>query len=208
MSERRGSEHCTRLPLTRSGGTPNCTRGWKPWGQDGKGRTGCAATLSGLRPAGAAAVPAVLQRALRGRGPRPLVRRRLPDCRQADGAGRGARRPRRRVDCRRRLGYLGATNAPSAAQVAQLVEHATENRSVGGSIPPLGTISDRSCKVLATVRRPQLHTILPLPPLKTFGNDGSTQRPRSLPREPAQRRNSQNSSDSNRLMRMPVVIGA
>ena len=28
----------------------------------------------------------------------------------------------------------------SGAQVAQLVEHATENRSVGGSIPPLGTI--------------------------------------------------------------------
>ena len=27
----------------------------------------------------------------------------------------------------------------STAQVAQLVEHATENRSVGGSIPPLGT---------------------------------------------------------------------
>ena len=27
------------------------------------------------------------------------------------------------------------------AQVAQLVEHAIENRSVGGSIPPLGTIS-------------------------------------------------------------------
>ena len=26
------------------------------------------------------------------------------------------------------------------AQVAQLVEHATENRSVGGSIPPLGTM--------------------------------------------------------------------
>src|SRR3981081_1365332 len=31
--------------------------------------------------------------------------------------------------------------APGSAQVAQLVEHATENRSVGGSIPPLGTIS-------------------------------------------------------------------
>jgi hypothetical protein len=31
--------------------------------------------------------------------------------------------------------------APGPAQVAQLVEHATENRSVGGSIPPLGTIS-------------------------------------------------------------------
>lgn len=29
---------------------------------------------------------------------------------------------------------------PEYAQVAQLVEHATENRSVGGSIPPLGTI--------------------------------------------------------------------
>jgi hypothetical protein len=29
---------------------------------------------------------------------------------------------------------------PRHAQVAQLVEHATENRSVGGSIPPLGTI--------------------------------------------------------------------
>jgi hypothetical protein len=34
------------------------------------------------------------------------------------------------------------SQAPAAgsAQVAQLVEHATENRSVGGSIPPLGTI--------------------------------------------------------------------
>lgn len=31
------------------------------------------------------------------------------------------------------------------AQVAQLVEHATENRSVGGSIPPLGTIPRRGC---------------------------------------------------------------
>src|SRR6266576_4338906 len=32
-----------------------------------------------------------------------------------------------------------------SAQVAQLVEHATENRSVGGSIPPLGTISSLRC---------------------------------------------------------------
>jgi hypothetical protein len=33
-----------------------------------------------------------------------------------------------------------AANAMAVrAQVAQLVEHATENRSVGGSIPPLGT---------------------------------------------------------------------
>ena len=37
---------------------------------------------------------------------------------------------------RRPVGSLGAS---WYAQVAQLVEHATENRSVGGSIPPLGT---------------------------------------------------------------------
>jgi hypothetical protein len=29
------------------------------------------------------------------------------------------------------------------AQVAQLVEHVTENHGVGGSIPPLGTIAAR-----------------------------------------------------------------
>ena len=28
---------------------------------------------------------------------------------------------------------------PAGAQVAQLVEHVTENHGVGGSIPPLGT---------------------------------------------------------------------
>ena len=39
-------------------------------------------------------------------------------------------------------------SADANAQVAQLVEHATENRSVGGSIPPLGTISP-----FANVRR-------------------------------------------------------
>lgn len=33
------------------------------------------------------------------------------------------------------------SGASVGAQVAQLVEHATENRSVGGSIPPLGTIT-------------------------------------------------------------------
>ena len=30
---------------------------------------------------------------------------------------------------------------PAGAQVAQLVEHMTENHGVGGSIPPLGTTS-------------------------------------------------------------------
>src|SRR3954452_20850262 len=34
---------------------------------------------------------------------------------------------------------LPAPVRTGSAQVAQLVEHATENRSVGGSIPPLGT---------------------------------------------------------------------
>jgi hypothetical protein len=40
------------------------------------------------------------------------------------------------------------------AQVAQLVEHATENRSVGGSIPPLGTIL-KSLVFLAVSDRPR-----------------------------------------------------
>jgi hypothetical protein len=34
------------------------------------------------------------------------------------------------------------------AQVAQLVEHATENRSVGGSIPPLGTSKIKNLREL------------------------------------------------------------
>jgi hypothetical protein len=41
------------------------------------------------------------------------------------------------------------------AQVAQLVEHATENRSVGGSIPPLGTISGEGAQLAFVVERPQ-----------------------------------------------------
>jgi hypothetical protein len=32
-----------------------------------------------------------------------------------------------------------ATGRAASAQVAQLVEHCTENAGVGGSIPPLGT---------------------------------------------------------------------
>ena len=49
------------------------------------------------------------------------------------------------VDRAARPDYKPALPTPvrgsGSAQVAQLVEHATENRSVGGSIPPLGTIS-------------------------------------------------------------------
>ena len=61
-----------------------------------------------------------------------------------------------RVDRPERFGYfprpLPAAPRPRGAawaQVAQLVEHATENRSVGGSIPPLGTISPKQIKSLA-----------------------------------------------------------
>jgi hypothetical protein len=34
---------------------------------------------------------------------------------------------------------LSASPGEAGAQVAQLVEHVTENHGVGGSIPPLGT---------------------------------------------------------------------
>jgi hypothetical protein len=42
------------------------------------------------------------------------------------------------LDRLRRFAYIPAL--VPRAQVAQLVEQATENRRVGGSIPPLGTI--------------------------------------------------------------------
>src|SRR5437868_12032451 len=56
--------------------------------------------------------------------------------------GEAARRSR--VDTPPSADYNAALARPRlrarrGAQVAQLVEHATENRSVGGSIPPLGT---------------------------------------------------------------------
>ncbi len=52
--------------------------------------------------------------------------------RQRPAVGRG-------MDKSRRAFYKPRHIALARAQVAQLVEHATENRSVGGSIPPLGT---------------------------------------------------------------------
>lgn len=45
------------------------------------------------------------------------------------------------LDKSRSAFYKPGHIASARAQVAQLVEHATENRSVGGSIPPLGTIA-------------------------------------------------------------------
>ena len=42
------------------------------------------------------------------------------------------------------------------ARVAQLVEHATENRSVGGSIPPPGTIGYKNSILKQPVNDPAL----------------------------------------------------
>src|SRR5439155_17707838 len=94
----------------------------------------------------------------------PLRLRRCIDPRRARRDRRRARPPRRRRDLagdgrrRRAPGALVAAqidgaasagqrperssiSARSGAQVAQLVEQRTENQCVGGSTPPLGTIS-------------------------------------------------------------------
>ena len=42
------------------------------------------------------------------------------------------------------------------AQVAQLVEHVTENHGVGGSIPPLGTTISRKLTLLLPREMPHL----------------------------------------------------
>ena len=47
------------------------------------------------------------------------------------------------------------------AQVAQLVEHATENRSVGGSIPPLGTININSLARTAAISKIPVSVLCP-----------------------------------------------
>jgi hypothetical protein len=57
------------------------------------------------------------------------------------------------------LGWNGQVSG-LGAQVAQLVEHAIENRSVGGSIPPLGTTS-RS-QMFANVRNIRKNNTIPL----------------------------------------------
>src|SRR6185369_10169603 len=82
---------------------------------------------------------------------RPFLRAWLQGPRPVEMAWRGlshpgsSRRSRRGGQRRgRRLGEPFAAKAPPSmtrAQVAQLVEHVTENHGVGGSIPPLGTIS-------------------------------------------------------------------
>jgi hypothetical protein len=47
------------------------------------------------------------------------------------------------------------------AQVAQLVEHATENRSVGGSIPPLGTSNINRLSISAAISKISMSVLCP-----------------------------------------------
>ena len=116
-----------------------------------------------LRQAGGRGLKAVLFRALPRRRPEPLAVRLLRRSGPAGSRrGRGISQLSQRFDSSTAHraapgvanGEAGWTWLPSltinrrsraswpgSAQVAQLVEHATENRSVGGSIPPLGTIT-------------------------------------------------------------------
>jgi D-serine deaminase-like pyridoxal phosphate-dependent protein len=56
------------------------------------------------------------------------------------------------VTVRERPRSSGSPGSDANAQVAQLVEHVTENHGVGGSIPPLGTILDLSTPTLVLDR--------------------------------------------------------
>jgi hypothetical protein len=51
-----------------------------------------------------------------------------------------------------------AAPKPCGAQVAQLVEHVTENHGVGGSIPPLGTKEINDLEPVAEERRENMRT--------------------------------------------------
>ncbi len=80
----------------------------------------------------------LLQPRLQGSRPAELARRGLPDSRSGGAGPKGW--TARIATARDAIASPAPTGAELWAQVAQLVEHATENRSVGGSIPPLGTI--------------------------------------------------------------------
>ena len=74
--------------------------------------------------------------------PRPSLRNAAQQARRRHAARSSTGGRQSALDKTFRATYKPPTVAPSSkrnAQVAQLVEHATENRSVGGSIPPLGT---------------------------------------------------------------------
>src|SRR5207245_7993839 len=91
------------------------------------------------------------------RSPRPSRRQRKArgprTRRKAERTGTSIRsklcpRRRPRLDSAQPCLYKAAlptgASRPAGAQVAQLVEHVTENHGVGGSIPPLGTTSSSS----------------------------------------------------------------
>src|SRR6185437_10741252 len=65
------------------------------------------------------------------------------------------------------LSSAGAKRRPGA-QVAQLVEHAIENRSVGGSIPPLGTIILTTQLLLRSADRAAPEAFPPSPGMSSF----------------------------------------
>src|SRR4051794_6223851 len=89
-----------------------------------------------LRQAGASRTCALLQPRVPEPRPLEMAWRRLPHSRARRGSRKGGQRRRRRLG----TPSLQRTACPAArAQVAQLVEHVTENHGVGGSIPPLGT---------------------------------------------------------------------
>ena len=113
-----------------------------------------AAHLNRKLAAALAKFPSVRQ--ARGRGACALLQPRLQGSRPPEMAWRGLSHPRpsgrsRQGGQRWRRGLGSALpragKGPQAvspkqwAQVAQLVEHVTENHGVGGSIPPLGTTS-------------------------------------------------------------------
>ncbi len=73
-----------------------------------------------------------------------FYKRRLTNRRDVFQAPRVSPAPGGHGGCPPGLRYAGdAPSTPGDAQVAQLVEQRTENPRVGGSIPPLGTISTR-----------------------------------------------------------------
>src|SRR5947209_7069615 len=93
--------------------------------------------MPALRQAGSGAACALLQPRLQGPRPLEMARRRLSYCGAARRSRNGGQRRERRL-----VGPFAAEAPPrKRAQVAQLVEHVTENHGVGGSIPPLGTIA-------------------------------------------------------------------
>ena len=94
---------------------------------------------------------ALLQPRMQGPRPAEMARRRLSHPRAAGRSRKGGQRRLATVREPARCAGdpLFHANAPKLwAQVAQLVEHVTENHGVGGSIPSLGTIAHQTPSLL------------------------------------------------------------